>query len=324
MKRTWSIILVVALCMSLMSACSGGKAVGNKKDVKIFMTISQSDTFRKLLVDAAKKTAESEGAKLDSADAGGSVEKQVEQIKNAVKEGYNVILCNPVNVDMALELEADAGDLPIVFINSCPDDSRLKAGKYIYAGSDEKYAGQYQAEYILDKFKDKSEINVVIVKGQQNHPATVGRTDAFMNTLMASGKTIHYVFNDYANWDQKTAQKLFDVFLTTGQDFDCVACNNDSMALGVIDACKEKKVNMSGKMILGIDATAEGCAAIEKGDMAFTVYQSASGQGENSVKAAIALATGAKTTDMKYSSKDGKYLSVPFEKVDKDNVKNYK
>lgn len=324
MKKKWSMILVFLLCISMMSACAKGSAVHNKADVKVFLTLSQSDTFRKLLADAAKKTADSEGVKLDSADAAGSVEKQVEQIKSAVKEGYNAILCNPVNVEMALELEAAAGDLPIVFINSCPSDSRLKEGKYVYAGSDEKFAGQYQAEYILDKCANKSEINVVIMKGQQNHPATVGRTDALIDTLTASGKKINIVFNDYANWDQKTAQELFEVFLSTGQQFDCVACNNDSMALGIIDACKEKKVDMSGKMILGIDATADGCKAIENGDMAFTVYQSAAGQGEYCVKAAIALATGSKTTDLKYSSADGKYLWVPFEKVDKDNVKNYK
>lgn len=324
MKRTLSVILVILLCVSMMSACAKSGTVGSKGDVKIFLTLSQSDTFRKLLGDAAKKTADSEGVKLDSADAGGSVEKQVEQIKKAVQDGYNVILCNPVNVDMALELEAAAGSLPIVFINSCPADNRLKAGKYVYAGSDEKYAGQFQAEYILDKCADKKEINVVIMKGEPSHPATVGRTDALVDTLTASGKKINIVFKDTANWDQKTAQKLFGVFLSTGQDFDCVVCNNDSMALGVVDAVKEKKVNMSGKMILGIDATADGCKAIENGDMAFTVYQSAAGQGESCVNAAIALATGSKTTDLKYSSADGKYIWVPFEKVDKDNVKNYK
>lgn len=322
-KRLGILLGVMLLGILAFTGCGSDSGASSNKDVKILLVLNQMDSFRETLVAAAKDTAEAEGVQFDFKDAEGSIENQVNYLKSAAQEGYNVILCSPVSIETVVELKASAGDIPIVFINSCPDEKQLKEGKYIYAGSDEFVAGQFQAEYVLDRLAGNKEINVVLIKGERAHSATNGRTKGVKQTLESSGKTINYVFEDYGDWDQELAAHLFETFLKTGSPVDCVLCENDSMALGVIEVCREAGIDLSTLPVLGVDATADGCAAIESGEMAFTVCQSGSGQGEAAVKAAIRFAKGEAVDSLEGVSEDGKYVWVPFEKVDSTNVSQY-
>lgn len=323
MRKFITAVLAAMAVAGCLCGCQSGTSemTADDSEVRIYVTLSEADTFRNTLLDAARETAEAYGAEFVVYEAENSIENQVAQIKQAVAENYDVIMCAPVDADTAQELEALAGDIPVVFYNSCPDESVLEADKYMYVGSDEKVAGQYQAEYILEQLSDKDEINLVILKGTKKHSATDGRAEGLKNTLASSGKKINYVFEDYADWNQDVAKKYFDIFQRTGQKVDAVVCQNDTMALGVIESCKES--GLTGITIVGIDATADGCAAIKEGTMDFTVYQSAKGQGEMAVKAAIALGLGNSVKGIEGVSDDGYYIWVPFEKVDLSNVSDY-
>ena len=320
-KITKAVLLLVIASVLLMGGCQDKKQTGS--NVKIYYTAVESGDYYEGWAEQLKEQAEAGGAEFEAGYAENSVETQVAQVKRALEEGCSVFLCGLVSTDIAAEIKAAAGETPVVFINNAPPDRQLEKDKYVYVASDEYMAGQYQAEYILEKFASKEEINVVLLKGPKEASGTTGRTEGLKQTLKSSGKKINYVFEDNANWNEDIAKELTGMFLKTGRQADCVVANNDDMAIGAVSAFEEAGINTDSILFLGVDASAGGCEAIAGGRMDFTVDQPMSSQIETAVKTALNLAEGKNLEEIEGASGDGKYILLPFEKVDASNVSKY-
>ena len=319
-QRRQRMILAAAVMVLISSGCQA-KATGGSAQM-YYSAIDDGDYYEGWAAQLQEQAA-AQGASFDVGYAQNSVETQDAQIKSAVGSGCDVFLCGPVSPETVTEIKAAAGDTPVVFINNAPDDSALEKDRYIYVASDEYMAGQYQAEYILERYGQKEEINVVVLKGPKDASGAAGRTKGLKQTLKASGKKIRYVFEDYADWNQDKAQELTAMFLKTGQPVDCVVANNDDMALGGLAAFEQAGRSTESVLFLGVDASVGGCQAIAEGRMDFTVYQPTAAQITSAVEAAIRLASGRTISDMEGASEDGKYILIPFEKVDRQNVAQY-
>ena len=118
--------------------------------------------------------------------------------------------------------------------------------------------------------------------------------------------------------------QMTNILADKSKEFDCIISNNDSMALGAIEACKTAGVEINFP-IVGIDATADGRDAIKNGELAMSVFQDPNGQGGGAVQAAVNLINGAalnEGTDFEVDE-TGFILWVPFEEVTPDNVADY-
>ncbi len=102
-----------------------------------------------------------------------------------------------------------------------------------------RVAGEFQAEYVLGKLAGSQEINRGAAQRPLNHSATKGRTNGVKRALEQSGKQIHYVFEDTANWDTAQAQKLFEAVFADRQCCGlCCLQQRRHGAFGVVEACK--------------------------------------------------------------------------------------
>lgn len=325
-KTITSYVLFFAIAISATFGFTGCKSSGNGGgggSAKVMYTMNVLDDFRTLLLNGIVDAAAAEGITLDVMDECMTVDEQIAQIQKAVSEGYDAIICLPVDTNTALQLEVTAGDIPIIFVNSSPASDYLEKDKYMFVGSYERDAGTYQAEYVWETLGKPKSLNAIIFEGEQGHSATIGRTASVKEFFRDNGVDANFVFCDYATWSDVIAEEKFDIFMKTGQSFDAVFCNNDTMAVGVVKAMQKHGFSTADIPVCGVDATAAGCQSIVDGGMQFTVYQSASGQGEMAVKTARALATKGTADGIEGLTDDGTIVWVPFEKVDKNNVKDY-
>ena len=323
-KKIFACLLTaVTICVSIMGcgasqSSSGGSISGS--GVKVYFSTCTLDDYKTLLMNAVVDSGKSSGVSLTCGEPCATVDAQVAQIAEAAASGADVIICNPVDAATALQLEVTAGDIPILFTNTKPDGAYLKADKYMYVGSYDLDAGIMQAEYVWNKLGKPSSLNIVVFQGQPGHPAAVERTNAVKKFFRDNGVNYNLVFNDTAFWDTQQACDEFKIFLKTGQPYDCVICNNDSMALGIIQAMKDEGIDYTKIPVVGVDATADGCASILNDEMQFTAFQDAKGQGVKLMETAIALAKTKTAAGVEGVTEDKRFVWVPYSPVDKSNA----
>lgn len=286
------------------------------KPYKLGLTIAWRDQFLSALESAVKEEADAQGCELTTVDANQNANTQISQIQTFVSQGCNAIIVVQVNTENAEQIMSAAGDIPVVFVNIVPviDLTGRKATK---VGSNERQAGEFQGQFLINYFKDKGKdpIKYVMMQGTLGLSHTTDRTNAARETLANSDLNFKQVYEDTAEFDRSKAQNKMQTYLGTKPEFDCVICNNDEMALGCIEAMKSAGYDPKKIPVVGIDATPAGLTAMEAGDLAMTVFQDAKGQGFGAIRAAIKMANGDEVPPRIY---------IPFVPVTPANMAEFK
>jgi inositol transport system substrate-binding protein len=283
--------------------------------MKVGVTLYDRDQFisylEQAILDAAKATP---GVTVDSQDAKQDVNQQMAQVDVFATKKYNAIIVNLINTDTVETIISRARGIPVIFVNRRPRDAVIDGVKTAYVGSQEFDAGRMQGEFLTKFFKGKTEIRYVLFMGQLGLENTNERTRGVKETLTKAGFKLTKVYEDTAEWDRFKAMNQMQQLMGMGRPFDVVICNNDEMALGVIEAMKSAKKDLKAIPVVGIDATPAAKEAVKKGEMAMTVFQNAKAQGAVALDIALKAAKGQKIE---------KFGWVPFEPVTIENVAKY-
>ena len=324
-NRSFAAVLsVVMLLAVLFNACApvatpaaapasdatAAPAAADAKPIKIGVSMLFDDLWLTILRDAMTNYAATQpGVELVMVDSKEDVATQLGQVENFVTQKLDAIILIPANTDATdpmTKLAVDAG-IPLVYVNRKP--ANLPEG-VAYAGSDSIVAGTLQMEWLAEKLGGKG--NIVIMNGNLSQEAAQQRT-AGNKEVAAKFPDIKIIKEDTGNWSRAEGLALMENWLSTGDQIDAVAANNDEMAIGALQAI-EAAGKLGQILVGGVDASPDALSEMDKGRLNVTVFQNAAGQGEGGIKAAIALARGEKIEQITW---------IPYELVTPENYKEY-
>jgi ribose transport system substrate-binding protein len=251
----------------------------------------------KLGVTVAYQAAQSEGDQLG----------QLTIAEGMITQGVNVLLVSPqtdANLQPVME-QAKEAKIPVVNVN----DAVIPQAEH-YVGNVQRDNGVRVAKWFIENRPDGGK--VAIIEGQAGVFAAVQRTDGFKSTISEGGK-FSVVASVPGNWDRQTSYDAATNILQQHPDLIGFYCNNDGMALGVVEAVKS--ANLLGKVaVFGTDGISDAYTSIKAGELTGTVDSFPVLTGEVALETALRLVAGQTLP---------RVVSTPQALITKDNFAKY-
>lgn len=276
------------------------------KSISVGFSGDYLSDFMSYVVDGVNDACSENNITVSVQDAEFDTSKQLQQVENFINAGMDAVIIKPVDAEACEPISQaciEAG-VPLIVVNS-----PITADYDTYVGSDHKYSGQLQGEYVAEQLPDDG--NVVILQGDLMNEATTLRTEGTKEAL-AEGNNIEVVSEQEALWMRDDAMQKMENWLNSGLEIDAVIANNDEMAIGAAMVCEENGID--DIIICGIDASEDALNMLKEGKISMTVFQNGYQQGYQGVVAAIDLINGEEVES---------YVDVPYESVLPDQADEY-
>ena len=329
------------ICMVIglfISACDISHAKeAEKESITIGVSVyNQYDTFVAELLDEMALYAEEMEEKygmpvvLDIQNANNKQMTQNDQMNYFLSKDYDVVCINLVDrTDATTIIErGKSSGTPIIFFNrELVEEDLERWEKLYYVGADAFESGIIQGEILKEKLDkdfasvDKNgdgKLQYVMLEGEAGHQDSIVRTMYAVNTITDAGYKVEKLADEIANWNRDQGKtKMTQWMQEFGSEIEVVFANNDDMALGARDVLEEagyyNDADMKPPVVLGIDGTKEGIAAVDNGEFLGTVINDSEGQAKGILELAYSLVMDKElTADLELL--DGKYIRLPYKK----------
>lgn len=208
--------------------------------------------------DAAQITVKVDGTTDESDETG-----QQTMTENMINENCDAILLSPIsdsNLTSSVE-NAKKKDIMVMNVN----DGLIADADY-FVGPNAYQNGQLAAEWISKQLGDEGEVAIVV--GIAKAFAARQRTAGFNEWIEDNNSNLTVVAEQNGDWDRQKSKELAATWIQQHPDLKAIFCNNDTMALGVVEAVKEANADI---LVVGVDGIGEAYDSIRAGELSATV-----------------------------------------------------
>jgi len=263
-------IFILLICLLLLIGCET-ESVHQGKRIALVIS-SRSNPFFESIVEYSEFECEKLGYELVVLDSQNDLKLESEHFDEI--DAFDVVILNPVEGEGSSEhvIKANQIGVPIITL-----DRSVERGKVVtHIASDNYSGGRLAGEFIESVIRPEDKL--LLVEGIVDTTANKRRVDGINDYLREVDIVIDQTI--VANFNRQEAYEL-----TVGldlDDIDLVFAANDEMALGVLDAMREKN---SFAVIVGFDGTDQAMQAIKSGYIAATVAQQPNLLAKHSIEA---------------------------------------
>ncbi len=183
--------------------------------------------------------------------------------ENFTTGGKTALMLSPIsdsNLTSAVE-SANAAGVLTVNVN---DGLIAQANHYV--GPNAAQNGELAAAWLSEKLGDQGEVAIVI--GMPKAFAARQRTAGFKQWIADNNSGLTVVEEQNADWDRNQAKTIAANWIQNHPDLKGIFCNNDTMALGVVEAVKEANADI---LVVGVDGIGEAYESIRNGGLSATI-----------------------------------------------------